>query len=85
NAKFFHTSGITQAISASSCDSVFAAIECANRAGVKVAYDANLRLRLWSLPRARATICATMALCDVFLVSIDEAQTLCGLSDPDQI
>ena len=85
DAKFFHTSGITQAISANACDAVFAAIECARAAGVRVAYDANLRLRLWSLARARATIIATMALSDVFLVSIDEAQSLCNLNDPEQI
>ena len=85
DAKFFHTSGITQAISADACDAVFAAIECARAAGVRVAYDANLRLRLWSLARARATIIATMALSDVFLVSIDEAQSLCNLNDPEQI
>ena len=84
-ATFFHTSGITQAVSASACDAVFAAIDCARAAGVKVAYDANLRLRLWSLPRARATILATMPLSDVFLVSIDEAQSLCSLSDPEQV
>ena len=85
DAKFFHTSGITQAISANACDAAFAAIECARAAGVRVAYDANLRLRLWSLARARATIIATMALSDVFLVSIDEAQSLCNLNDPEQI
>jgi 2-dehydro-3-deoxygluconokinase len=85
NAKFLHTSGITQAISANACDAVFAAVECARAAGVRVAYDANLRLRLWSLPRARATILATMALSDVFLVSIDEAQSLCNSDDPERI
>ena len=52
---------------------------------MRVAYDANLRLRLWSLARARATIIATMALSDVFLVSIDEAQSLCNLNDPERI
>jgi 2-dehydro-3-deoxygluconokinase len=84
-AKFFHTSGITQAISASACDSAFAAMDAARRAGVRVAYDANLRLRLWPAARARAVISAAIAMADLFLLSIDEAHVLCDLSQPDAV
>jgi 2-dehydro-3-deoxygluconokinase len=84
-ARFFHTSGITQAISASACDSAFAAMHIARDAGVQVAYDANLRLRLWPAARARAVITAAAGLSDVFLLSIDEAQTLCDLQEPQAI
>ncbi len=52
-AKVLHVSGISQAISASACDLVFAAIQCARAAGVAVSYDTNLRLRLWPLERRR--------------------------------
>ena len=52
-ARYFHTSGISQAISA--CDAVFAAIEAAKSAGVAFVYDSNLRLRLWPLARARSS------------------------------
>ena len=58
-ARFFHTSGITQAISASACDAVFAAIELAKALSVKVAYDSNLRLKLWPLARAAVALLAT--------------------------
>jgi len=84
-AKFFHTSGITQAISAGACDSAFAAMDAARGAGVRVAYDANLRLRLWPATRARAVIGAAIAMADLFLLSIDEAQVLCDLSQPDAV
>lgn len=84
-AKFLHTSGISQAISDSACDSVFAAIGLARKAGVQVAYDSNLRLRLWPLDRARAVIGATIALSDFFLLSMEDADALCGQSDPDAI
>jgi 2-dehydro-3-deoxygluconokinase len=54
SARFFHTSAISQAISASACDTVFAAIDAARAAKVSVTYDSNLRLRLWPIARARA-------------------------------
>lgn len=84
-ARFFHTSGITQAISASACDAAFAAMQAARAAGVQVVYDANLRLRLWPAPRARAVISAAMAMSDLFLLSNDEAAVLCEQSQPDAI
>jgi 2-dehydro-3-deoxygluconokinase len=84
-ARFFHTSGITQAISASACDTAFAAIEIARQAGAQIVYDANLRLRLWPAARARAVIGAALAMSDVFLLSVDEAQVLCDLQDPPGI
>jgi len=84
-AKFLHTSGISQAISDSACDTVFAAVEAARGAGVRIAYDSNLRLRLWPLARARAVIRATIALADYFLLSIEDAEALCGRKDADAI
>ncbi|HVN35190.1 MAG TPA: sugar kinase [Casimicrobiaceae bacterium] len=84
-AKYLHVSGISQAISASACDAVSRAIECAREAGVGVTYDPNLRLKLWDLPRARAVICATAAKSDHFLPSLDEARTLSGLDGPEAI
>jgi len=84
-AKFFHTSGISQAISDSACDTVFTAVEAARSAGVRVAYDSNLRQRLWPLARARAVIRATIALADYFLLSLEDAEALCGEKDADAI
>jgi 2-dehydro-3-deoxygluconokinase len=84
-AKVLHVSAISQAISATACDAVFAAIDTVRDAGGRVSYDPNLRLKLWPLPRARAVIVATMARCDWFLPSLDEARTLCGIDAPDAI
>ena len=82
-AKALHVSGISQAISDSACDAVFAAIEAARAAGARVAYDSNLRLKLWPLPRARAVITATISLCDWFLPSRDEMAQLSGATEPE--
>jgi 2-dehydro-3-deoxygluconokinase len=84
-ARYFHTSAISQAISGSACDTVFAGIEAARAAGVAVAYDSNLRLRLWSLARAKAVITATMALADYFLPSLDDVKALSDLGQPEAI
>jgi 2-dehydro-3-deoxygluconokinase len=85
NAKVLHVSGISQAISASAADLVFAAIVCAKESGVAVSYDTNLRLRLWSLDRAQAITNAAMAMADIALPGLDDAQQLTGLNEPDDI
>ncbi|HXX12335.1 MAG TPA: sugar kinase [Burkholderiales bacterium] len=84
-AKFLHASAISQAISASACDAVFAAIDAAKRAGAKFAYDSNLRLKLWPLARAKAVITATIPAADYFLPSLDDVTALCGLEQPEAI
>ena len=85
SAKVLHLSGISQAISASTCDACFAAMDAARASGVKVSYDTNLRLKLWPLPRARAIIRASLALADWALPSLEDAKLLFGHEDPDAI
>ncbi|WP_220720368.1 sugar kinase [Agarivorans litoreus] len=85
NAKLLHTTAITQAISDSSCDAVFAAIELARKTDTLVSYDTNLRLKLWSLNRAKAIINETISQVDICFPSIDEAQLLTGLKHADEI
>ncbi len=84
-AKLFHVSGISQAISESACDAVFHAIDIAKESGTIVSYDPNLRLKLWGVERARAIIHATAAMSDIFLPSIDDVRQLAGLSDPEAL
>jgi 2-dehydro-3-deoxygluconokinase len=84
-AKVLHMSGISQAISGSAADACFHAIGIAREAGVRVSYDTNLRLRLWSVERARAVIHAAIAMADIALPSLDDAVALTGLEQPDAI
>lgn len=84
-AKILHVSGISQAISSTAADTVFAAIQCVKDAGGMVSYDTNLRLKLWPIERARAVTHAAMAQCDIALPGLDDAEQLTGLSDPDAI
>lgn len=84
-ARLFHVSGISQAISTSACDAVFAAIKAAKEAGVLVSYDPNLRLRLWPLERARAVIHTAGAMADILLPSLEDARVLAGRDQPEEI
>lgn len=84
-AKLFHVSGISQAISETACDAVFRAIQVARENGTLVSYDPNLRVKLWGLERAKAIINRTAALADIFLPSLEDAQQLTGLSEPEEI
>lgn len=84
-AKVFHFSAIGQAISESARATCDAAMDVARRAGVKVSYDTNLRLRLWELDLARKVIDATIARCDIALPSLDDSQQLTGFKEGDAI
>lgn len=84
-AKFLHVSGISQAISGSACDAVFAAIEAARGAGTAVSYDSNLRLKLWPIARARAVISETIRLSEYFFPSLDDARVLAQTERPEAI
>lgn len=83
--KVLHASGISVAISASAADAVFHAIDLAKRAGVLVAFDTNLRLKLWPLARARAIIHEAARQADIVRPGLDDARALTGLDDADAI
>ncbi|MGO4763647.1 sugar kinase [Cupriavidus sp. 2KB_3] len=84
-AKVLHVSGISAAISESACDTCFAAIDMAKQAGVKVSFDTNLRLKLWTLPRARAVMRDLIRLSDICLPSYDDVVAISGLKKPDEL
>jgi 2-dehydro-3-deoxygluconokinase len=84
-ARVLHASGISQAISPPACDAVFEAMAIVHAAGGLVSYDTNLRLRLWSLPRARAVIHEAARQADILLPGLDDARALTGLEQPDAV
>lgn len=84
-ARLLHVSGISQGISDTACDTVFAAIAISRAAGRLVSYDPNFRARLWPLSRARAVIHETCRQTDLVFPSLEEAQLLTGLETPREI
>jgi 2-dehydro-3-deoxygluconokinase len=83
DAKLFHTSGISQAISQSSRETVFQAMTIAKQSGVMVTYDPNLRLKLWPINTARAVTTYTFELADVIFPSIEDMRILLGPVSPE--
>ncbi|MGC5616063.1 sugar kinase [Georgenia sp. Z1491] len=84
-AKVLHVTGITQAISGSASDTVFAAIDRARAAKVQIAYDPNIRPTLWPLHTARAVARYTVGMVDVVLPNLEEGRLLTGYEDPRAI
>ncbi len=82
-ARMLYVSGISQGISDSACDAVFAAIDVATSHGVSVAYDTNYRPRLWPPARAEAVMHAAMRSTTYALPGFDDVRVLTGLTDPD--
>jgi 2-dehydro-3-deoxygluconokinase len=84
-ARVLHLSGISLAISTTACETGFAAIDLARQAGVQVSFDTNLRLKLWSIDRARSVMTDAMRRCDICLPSYDDIVAITGFTDPQAI
>lgn len=84
-SQWLHLSAISLAISPTACDAALAAMHVAHQQGTRVAFDANLRLSLWPLERARACISEAVRLCDLFLPSMDDMTALTGLQQQDAV
>ncbi len=83
-ARVFHTSGITQAISMSCRKAVEKALDELD-GNVLVSYDPNLRLRLWPLQVARKVVLRTMRRSDIVFPSLEDARALLRLEEPERI
>ena len=81
SAKILHVTGITCALSEGCAETVRAAVELAKDAGVTVAFDPNLRLKLWSIEEARNRLLPLMELADLFLPGLDELKLLYATDD----
>jgi len=84
-SRWLHVSGISLAISDSARDAVFAALRIAREGGTRVSLDLNFRPRLWSAAQALETIERALAYADLFFPSVDEVETLTGLTGESEI
>lgn len=85
DTRLFFASGVSQGISTTAADAVFAAIDTVRSAGGAVAYDTNYRPRLWPAARAAAVMEAAIRHSDIVFPGMEDAFVLTGLTDPDKI
>lgn len=85
SAKILHVTGITPALSKSAKETTLKTIDIAKKAGVKISFDPNIRLKLWSLEEAKETILEICKKVDILFPGIDESEMLLGTTDPDEI
>jgi 2-dehydro-3-deoxygluconokinase len=79
-AKWFHTSGITPALSESSAAATREAVKAARAAGVKISIDLNYRARLWSQEQARAVMTALMEDTAVLITTEEDTERVFGIT-----
>ncbi len=83
NSKIVYASSELQAVSKAARHTVFKAFNIAHINDIMVAYDPNLRLRLWSLDDAKESLWSVLPLVDVMLPSSpDESKALFGYERP---
>lgn len=85
DARWFHTSGITPALSDSAAAAVGEALGAAKNAGLTVSYDLNYRGKLWSPEKARAVQEPLMRHVDVLIASADTARLVFGVGDAERL
>jgi len=80
-SKILHVTGITAAIGKDARDTLFRAVAIARDAGVKISFDPNLRLKLWTVEEAREVLLPLAEQADYFLPGWDEIKLLYRTED----
>lgn len=82
-ASWFHTSGITPALSDSAAAVTLEALKTAKALGCQVSYDLNYRAKLWSQEKARAVQEPFMQYVDVLITTEEDTQRVFGIQSDD--
>jgi 2-dehydro-3-deoxygluconokinase len=83
--RILHITGITPALSDSCRETVRHAVTLAKRHGVKISFDPNIRLKLWSAEEARPVLLELAEAADYFFPGYDELVLLYGTDDETAI
>jgi 2-dehydro-3-deoxygluconokinase len=85
NAKLFHLTGITPALSRSCREASLKALDIASGSGVKISIDTNIRLGLWSKEEAKETLLPMLKKANIVLIEPQDAEILLGKKEPKEI
>jgi 2-dehydro-3-deoxygluconokinase len=83
-AKVLYLTGITLAISESAREMLFEIVDRLKNEHVRVVFDPNIRLKLWSAEEARSTILRFLPYVDDLIIGKAESKLLLGHDDPDR-
>ena len=75
-ARWFHTSGITPALSDSAAAVTLEALRAAKQAGLMVSYDLNYRAKLWSPEKAQSVQEPLMKYVDVLITTEEDTNVV---------
>jgi 2-dehydro-3-deoxygluconokinase len=83
DAAWFHTTGITPALSAAAADAALAAVRAARAAGATVSVDLNYRAKLWGWGASAADVMSDIvAETDVLIGNEEDADKVFGIRAP---
>lgn len=83
-AGWFHTTGITPAISASAADAAIEAVRAAHEMGLTVSCDMNYRKNLWKWGKKASEVMPELfRWCDVAVGNEEDAKDVFGIEAPD--
>jgi 2-dehydro-3-deoxygluconokinase len=76
DARAFHVSGITPALSNRLAETTANLMSMAGKSGTKVSFDVNYRSKLWGRDRARAMLTKLFPAVDVLVTAVRDARTV---------
>jgi 2-dehydro-3-deoxygluconokinase len=82
-ARWFHTTGITPALSPFAAETTREALEAARTAGLGTSIDLNYRAKLWSQAEAGRWMTALMRFCDVLITTEEDIERVFGIKGTD--
>ncbi|KGR75176.1 sugar kinase [Ureibacillus sinduriensis] len=84
-AKILHVTGVFPAILEQNRQIILEALKIAKQNGVKVSFDPNIRLKLWSKEQARETLLSYLPYVDFLLTGREELEILFETSNEDEM
>lgn len=82
---WFHTTGITPALSENMSEITLAAVKAAKTNGVKVSCDLNFRAKLWTKERAGEVMSRIMEYVDICIANEEDAEMVFGIKSGSDI
>lgn len=81
--KWFHTTGITPALSAGTAETTREALQAARAAGAQTSIDLNYRVKLWSQAEAGKWMADFMQYTDVLITTEEDIERVFGMKGKD--